>query len=304
MNSKGGPYVTSVHPLAEYRLEVSFDNGERRIFDVKPYMTHGVFTRLNDRSLFDAVRVVAGSIEWPGEIDLSYETLYIQGQPISDPRNISRMESSNKTQDTGVPVDRLVKDKRSQYNSSSRSSISTAEGLDIANKIVKTAEENKVSCALCGGLAMHVYGFTRATVDVDFIAAARLPLRATRDLEMGGEAYNIQSDEQKEIEVDWIVRDDDKREVYEAALAGAVSTEKGLPIITPEWMVILKYLAGRGKDQIDLMWLLREEGLVDRELVKQHVSGLFGRYAFWPLADMDNMFLEADVMRARDQNGE
>ena len=49
MNSKDGPYVTSVHPLAEYRLEVSFDNGERRMFDVKPYMAHGVFMRLKDR---------------------------------------------------------------------------------------------------------------------------------------------------------------------------------------------------------------------------------------------------------------
>jgi len=151
---------------------------------------------------------------------------------------------------------------------------------------------------------MHVYGFTRATVDVDFIAAARLPLQAARELEMGGEAYNVRSDEQKEIEVDWIVRDDDKKEVYEAALAGAVSTEKGLPIITPEWMVILKYLAGRGKDQLDLLWLLREEGLVDRDVVKQHIGDLFGRYAFWPLADMDNLFLKADVMKARDQNGE
>jgi len=298
------PHVVSVLPLENYVLEVTFENGERRMFDVKPYMTHGVFTQLNDRSLFDAVRVVAGSIEWLGEIDLSYETLYIQGRPISEPGNISRMKSSNKTQNTGVGVDRLVKDKRSQYISSSRSSISTEEGLDIANKMVKTAEENRVNCALCGGLAMHVYGFTRATVDVDFIAAARLPLRAARDLEKGGEAYNVQSDEQTEIEVDWIVRDDDKKEVYDAALAGATSTENGLPIITPEWMVILKYLAGRGKDQIDLMWLLREEGLVDRELVKQHVSDLFGRYAFWPLADMENLFLEADVMKARDQNGE
>src|SRR6185295_2544800 len=158
--------------------------------------------------------------EWPGEIDLSYETLYIQGQPISEPGNKSRTKSSNKTRDTGVGVDRLVKDKRSHYNSSSRPSISTEEGLDIANKMVRTAEENRVNCALCGGLAMHVYGFTRATVDVDFIAAARLPLHSARELEMGGDAYNIRSDEQKEIEVDWIVRDDDKKEVYEAALAG------------------------------------------------------------------------------------
>jgi len=200
---------------------------------------------------------------------------------------------------------RLLMDNRSRYNSSSvKQSISTEEGLHVASKVAEKAEENQVECALCGGLAMHVYGFTRATVDVDFIAAARLPLPATRELEMGGEAYKFESSEAKEIEVDWIVRDDEKKEIYEAALAGAVSTENGLPIVTPEWMVILKYLAGRGKDQIDLMWLLREETLVDRDLVKQHISDLFGRHAFWPLADMDNLFLEADVMKARDQNGE
>lgn len=296
------PHVVSVRALEDYELEVIFENGERRIFDLKPYMTHGVFMRLKDRSLFEGVRVVAGSIEWPGEIDLSYETLYIQGKPISEPRNKNSKESETRDTDTGV--DRLVKNRRSHYSSSSRPSISTEEGLDIANKMVRTAEENRVNCALCGGLAMHVYGFTRATVDVDFIAAARLPLPAARELEMGGEAYTVQSDEAKEIEVAWIIRADDKKEVYEAALAGATSTEDGLPIITPEWMVILKYLAGRGKDQIDLMWLLREEGLVDRELVKEHITVLFGRHAFWPLADMENLFLEADVMKARDQNGE
>jgi hypothetical protein len=195
--------------------------------------------------------------------------------------------------------------KRKRYKSSSaKQSISTEEGLEVAGKVVRKARENKIDCALCGGLAMHVYGFTRATVDVDFIAAERLPLPATKKLEMGGEAYTVQSGGEKEIEVDWIIRDDDKKAVYEAALVGATSTEEELPIITTEWMVILKYLAGRGKDQIDLMWLLREEGLVDRELVKQHLNSLFGRHAFWPLADMDNLFLEADVMKARDQNGE
>src|SRR5436309_1616666 len=194
--------------------------------------------------------------------------------------------------------------KRKQYKSSAaKQSISTEEGLDVASKMAKKAQENKIDCALCGGLAMHVYGFTRATLDVYFIASERLPLPATKKLQMGGEAYQVQSGGRKEIEVDWIIRDDDRKEVYEAALAGATSTEDGLPIITTEWMIILKYLAGRGKDQIDLLWLLREEGLVDRELVKQHINSLFGRYAFWPLADLDNLFLEADVMKARDQNG-
>jgi hypothetical protein len=195
--------------------------------------------------------------------------------------------------------------KRKQYRTSSATqSISTEEGLIAANEIVKEARKQKIECALCGGLAMHVYGFTRATVDVDFIAAERLPLPASKKLQMGGETYQVQAEGKKKVEIDWIIRDDDKQEIYKAALAGATSTEDGMPIITPEWMVILKYLAGRGKDQIDLLWLLREEGLVDRTLVKQHINDLFGRYAYWPLADMDNLFLEADVMKARDENGE
>jgi hypothetical protein len=300
------PHVTSVRALDDYELEVLFENGERRRFDVKPYLGRGIFVRLHNRSLFKAVRAVAGSIEWPGGLDLSYETLYVGGQTISEASEASeqRKQSTMEPQESPKNRGRSVMDKRSRYKSSlPKQSISTEEGLDVASKVVSKAQENNVTCALCGGLAMHVYGFTRATVDVDFIAAEALPLPAIKKLQMGGEAYNLKSGE-KDIEVDWIVRDDDRKEVYQAALAGATSTESGLPIITTEWMVILKYMAGRGKDQIDLLWLLREEGLVDRELVKHHINSLFGRYAFWPLADMDNLFLEADVMKARDQNGE
>ncbi len=77
------PRVKSVRALDHYELEVYFDNGERRVFDVKPYLSRGIFVRLQDRSLFQAVRAVAGSVEWPGGLDLSYETLYFESQPIS-----------------------------------------------------------------------------------------------------------------------------------------------------------------------------------------------------------------------------
>lgn len=79
------PYVTSVRALDDYELEVSFENGERRRFDVKPFLSRGVFVRLRDPSLFQGVRAVAGSIEWPGGLDLSYDTLYIEGKPIAEP---------------------------------------------------------------------------------------------------------------------------------------------------------------------------------------------------------------------------
>jgi hypothetical protein len=79
------PYVTGVRPLDDYRLEVSFENGERRVFDAKPYIYRGVFVRFQDRAFFQAARVLAGSVEWPGGLDLSYDTLYLESQPITKP---------------------------------------------------------------------------------------------------------------------------------------------------------------------------------------------------------------------------
>ena len=75
-------YVEHAYPLDDYRLELGFENGERRIFDAKPYLCRGIFTRLQNRAVFQSARVVAGSVEWAGELDLSYDTLYLESEPI------------------------------------------------------------------------------------------------------------------------------------------------------------------------------------------------------------------------------
>ena len=75
------PYVKDLIPLANYRLLLSFENGESRIFDVTPYLERGVFQRIKHPGLFGLAKVVAGSVEWPGEIDLSYDTLYLESKP-------------------------------------------------------------------------------------------------------------------------------------------------------------------------------------------------------------------------------
>ena len=77
------PQVKQVYPLEDYRLEVIFENGEQRLFNMKPYLQKGVFVRLQNRAVFLAARVVAGSVEWPGELDLSYDTLYLESQPMA-----------------------------------------------------------------------------------------------------------------------------------------------------------------------------------------------------------------------------
>lgn len=79
------PHVKSVCALDDYELEVLFENGESLRFDVKPYLDRGIFVRLRDHGIFKEARVVAGSVEWPAGLDLSYDTLYLDGQPIAIP---------------------------------------------------------------------------------------------------------------------------------------------------------------------------------------------------------------------------
>ncbi|MFM7600200.1 MAG: DUF2442 domain-containing protein [Pseudanabaena sp.] len=67
------PYIKKVKPLENYCLMLWFENGEQKIFDLKPYLNKGVFNQLKNNSLFASVRVVAGSVEW------AYDTLYLEG---------------------------------------------------------------------------------------------------------------------------------------------------------------------------------------------------------------------------------
>lgn len=89
------PLVTSVRVLDDYELELSFGNGEIRRFSIKPYLGRGIFERLRDPALFQAARVVAGSVEWPAGPDLSYDTLYLGGQPIPAPARAEQGHSAD-----------------------------------------------------------------------------------------------------------------------------------------------------------------------------------------------------------------
>ncbi|VAX07440.1 hypothetical protein MNBD_GAMMA26-732 [hydrothermal vent metagenome] len=68
--------VKSVTPLADYELLLAFENGEERVFDVKPYLEMGKFSELKDTSLFNSVFVSFDSIEWVNQLDLDPEFLY------------------------------------------------------------------------------------------------------------------------------------------------------------------------------------------------------------------------------------
>ncbi len=68
--------VIDVEPLEKYKLKLTFEGNEIRIFDVSPYLDYGVFTELKDKSLFNSVHVSFDTIEWLNGADLDPEELY------------------------------------------------------------------------------------------------------------------------------------------------------------------------------------------------------------------------------------
>ena len=72
------PRVTRLSVQPQHRLLLEFENHEARLFDLTPYLDRGVFRALQNEHEFAKAFVVDGSVEWPGEIDLSFDTLYLR----------------------------------------------------------------------------------------------------------------------------------------------------------------------------------------------------------------------------------
>ena len=51
------PAVKEVKPGIDYKLMLTFDNGQKRKFDMKPYLDIGIFRELKDISKFNTVHI-------------------------------------------------------------------------------------------------------------------------------------------------------------------------------------------------------------------------------------------------------
>jgi hypothetical protein len=71
--------ITEAKALTGHRLELKYETGETGVVDLSTLNGRGVFSVWNDPNVFNAVRVTAeGAVEWPGEIDLCPDSLYLQ----------------------------------------------------------------------------------------------------------------------------------------------------------------------------------------------------------------------------------
>jgi len=70
------PQLTSATPLDNYRLLLSYNTSESRIFDVTPYIIGSWYGQLKEVSYFKCIRIVGNTVEWPDGQDLAPHELY------------------------------------------------------------------------------------------------------------------------------------------------------------------------------------------------------------------------------------
>ena len=78
------PRVATVLPVDDYKLFLTFTNGEQRIFDATPLLAFRAYKPLISKHLFEAVKVAYGSVLWPQDIDYCPDTLYAESMAIAE----------------------------------------------------------------------------------------------------------------------------------------------------------------------------------------------------------------------------
>ena len=73
-------HITEVNYLSDYKLRVSFNNGESGVADLSSVVHQGVFKALEPQEKFAQVVLdeELDTVVWPGGLDLAPEFVYFQ----------------------------------------------------------------------------------------------------------------------------------------------------------------------------------------------------------------------------------
>lgn len=147
--------------------------------------------------------------------------------------------------------------------------------LEELSELISALDENRVEYAVCGGLALTIHGFPRATFDIDILIEAE-------SLEKGyaiaaEKGYDIRgldiSFKERAVEIRRVSKIDDDGEVLPldfllvtpfvedvwATREKLIWQDKTLWIVSRSGLIKMKKLAGRAKDLIDIDRIENEE---------------------------------------------
>lgn len=73
--------VEAIECAQNFQLRARLSNGAEGFFDVKPYLSYGIFSELNNIEYFRAVKINFAGIYWPNGQDFSADTLEHELKP-------------------------------------------------------------------------------------------------------------------------------------------------------------------------------------------------------------------------------
>lgn len=71
--------INKIHANDDWTIDVAFDDGVERRFDVKPLLDCEAFEPLRNLDTFKSIRNCGYFVEWVNDVDLSADTLYLEG---------------------------------------------------------------------------------------------------------------------------------------------------------------------------------------------------------------------------------
>ncbi len=147
--------------------------------------------------------------------------------------------------------------------------------LDELSQLISALDENKIEYAVCGGLALAIHGFARATLDIDILIEAEALEKAYRvGAENGFDIRGLNvSFKERAVEIRRVSKIDSNGEVLSLDLLLVTpqvldvwkTREKldflgnQLSVVSREGLLKMKRLAGRPQDLADIERLENEE---------------------------------------------
>jgi hypothetical protein len=178
----------------------------------------------------------------------------------------------------------------SKYFPGQKRFLNIDELQQAAEEMSEIAEDEKVEAVLIGGAALQYYGSPRLTGDIDFSARDSLSLEDQGKLSFGGEKLKAPNG----VPVDWIVRDDDYADLYNAAISDP-EPDAPIPIARPEYLLVMKMSADRATDRADVEWLITND-VVDLKRARAIIKKYLGIYA---TEDFDSIVSEIEWKKSR-----
>lgn len=75
--------VKDVQPQKNYTLLITFNSGEKRIYNAKPLLKKIIYAKFQNLPFFLSAKVEHGTVVWNDDIDIAPEHLYECSSPIN-----------------------------------------------------------------------------------------------------------------------------------------------------------------------------------------------------------------------------